>query len=407
MLDNKTTTLAPRVTRLRRSPTAAISERIRALRSEGRQVDNLGEGELDFETPQHIRNAAHDAIEAGDTKYTAVGGTPALKAAIIRKLEVENGLTYKHSEVIAGCGAKSLILNAMLATLCEGDEVIVPAPYWVSYPDMVSLADGKPVIVNCEENASWKLRPEALEAAIGPRTRWVILNSPNNPTGAVYGAEEYADLAGVLLRHPQVMVLADDIYELLRFDRSYVALPQIEPRLKSRTLLVNGVSKSYSMTGWRIGYAAGPQTLIGAMEVLQSQSTSNPTSISQAAAARALEAGTGFVGDWISTLRSRRDIVISALNATPGFRCSEPEGAFYVFVNVAGLLGCRTPAGKLIENDLDVATYLLNEAGVGVVHGAAFGMSPYVRIAYAIDTDVLRAACDRIRKACETLVRLS
>jgi aspartate aminotransferase len=404
MPDDFATTLSPRVARLRRSPTAAISERLRALRAEGRMVDNLGEGELDFETPPHIRKAAHDAIDAGDTKYTAVGGTPALKAAIVRKFKVENGLDYDHGEVIAGTGAKSLILNAMLATLSDGDEVVVPAPYWVSYPDMVSLADGTPVVVKCEENARWKLRPETLEAAIGPKTRWLILNSPNNPTGAVYGAEEFSALARVLLCHPHVMVLADDIYEHLRFEGPYVAITQIEARLKSRTLLVNGVSKGYSMTGWRVGYAAGPERLIAAMEVLQSQSTSNPTSISQAAAAHALEAGTGFIDDWVKTLRVRRDIVVSSFNRTPGLRAAVPEGAFYVFANVAGLLGCKTPAGKLIESDLDVATYLLDEAGVGVVHGAAFGASPYIRVAYALDTDVLRAACVRIRKACEALV---
>lgn len=406
MIEDAAIILAPRVTRLRHSPTAAISDRIRALRAEGRMVDNLGEGELDFDTPQHIRDAAHDAIESGETKYTAVGGTPTLKAAIIRKFEGENGLSYRPEEIIAGSGAKSLILNALMATLSVDDEVVVPAPYWVSYPDMVALADGRPLIVGCEENAGWKLSPEALEAAISPKTRWLILNSPNNPTGAVYDPNELQALAAVLLRHPHVMVLADDIYEHLRFGLPSVALPRIEPRLKSRTLLVNGVSKAYSMTGWRIGYAAGPQKLIFAMEVLQSQSTSNPSSISQAAAARALDAGAGFMEDWIAILRTRRDIVLSILGAAPGLRCATPEGAFYAFVNVAGLLGCTTPAGTPIRNDLDVATYLLDEAGVGVVHGAAFGASPYIRIAYAVDTDTLRAACARIFSACVELTNV-
>ncbi len=403
MPDDTAIDLAPRVTRLSRSATAAISDRIRELRAAGRPVDNLGEGELDFDTPAHIREAGHRAIDGGQTKYTAVAGTPELKRAIAAKFRTENGLDYRPSEVIAGSGAKSLILNGLLATVREGDEVIVPAPYWVSYPDMVKLADGTPRIVACEENAGWKLRPEALQAAMGPRTRWLVLNSPGNPTGAVYSAAELRALADVLVHHPHVMVMADDIYEHMRFGAPFATLPQVEPRLKGRTLVVNGVSKAYSMTGWRIGYAAGPEALIGAMETLQSQSTSNPSSISQAAAVAALEAGTGFMAGWIDTLRERRDIVVSTLDATPGLRCATPEGAFYAFVNCAGLLGRVTPEGRVIESDLDVATFLLDHAGVGVVHGAAFGASPYFRVAYALDTDVLRAACRRMSEACRML----
>lgn len=395
--------LSPRMTRIRPSPTSEISERIRRLRVEGREVINLGEGELDFDTPDHIKDAAHRAIDAGDTKYTSVGGTAALKAAIIGKLARENGVHYETSEVIAGTGAKSLIYNALLATVGPGDEVIVPAPYWVSYPDMVGVAEGEARIVACGENAGWKLSPAALAAAITPRTRWLILNSPNNPTGAVYSGSELRMLADILLAHRQVLVLSDDIYEHIRYGVAFATLPQVEPRLRDRVLLVNGVSKAYSMTGWRIGFAAGPTELIAAMEALQSQSTSNAASISQAAAVSALAAGTDFIGSRIATLCHRRDLALALLEQAPGLRCARPEGAFYLFVNCAGLFGHVRPDGTRIESDLDVANYLIEEAGVGVVHGAAFGMPGYFRLAYAVETDVLHKACEAIRAACGRL----
>jgi aspartate aminotransferase len=404
MADCQLFTLAPRVAQLRRSPTAAISDRIRELTETGRTVVNLGEGELDFDTPAHIKDAAHRAIERGATKYTSVAGTRELKQAIVRKFEQENGIAYRTTEVIAGPGAKSLILNALLATVSEGDEVIVPAPYWVSYPDMVAFAGGTPRIVPCSEHAGWKLSAEILAEAITPRTKWLILNSPNNPTGATYSAADLKKLADVLLKHPHVLVLSDDIYEHILYDCPFATLVQVEPGLRERTLVVNGVSKAYSMTGWRLGFAAGPQKLVDALEILQSQSTSNPSSISQAAAAHALEAGTDFMDQWRDVLRIRRDVVVSTLSQTPGLRVAAPEGAFYAFINCAGLLGAVRHDGLLIESDFDVTNYLLDEAGVGVVHGAAFGASPYFRVAYAIDTDVLCRACDAIQAACIRLV---
>ncbi|MBH0237622.1 pyridoxal phosphate-dependent aminotransferase [Methylobrevis albus] len=399
-------TLAPRMRRVRPSPTAAISDKVRALTAAGHAVVNLGEGELDFATPPHVCAAAVAAIAAGDTKYTAVAGTAALKAAIAAKFARENGLAYDADEIIAGAGAKQLIFNALLATVAAGDEVIVPAPYWVSYPDMVALAEGEPVIVPCRAEDGWKLTPAALLAAIGPRTRWLLLNSPNNPTGAVYSEAELRGLADVLLDHPDVLLLADDIYEHVRYGYAPFATPAaVEPRLRPRTLTVNGVSKGYSMTGWRIGYAAGPAWLIGAMQTLQSQSTSNAASISQAAAVAALEGGLDFMDDWRARLAVRRDIALRAIARIDGLSCPAPEGAFYAFADCSGLIGRRTPAGRVLASDLDVAEYFLDAAHVGVVHGAAFGASPYLRIAYAVDDAVLADAMDRIAVACARLGR--
>ncbi|MBD1552935.1 pyridoxal phosphate-dependent aminotransferase [Pseudomonas typographi] len=395
--------LAQRMRRVRPSPTAEISDKVRALTAQGHRVINLGEGELDFATPAPIAEAGVRAIRAGMTKYTAVPGTPQLKQAIIDKFARDNGLAYQPCEVIAGAGAKQLIFNAFLATLDAGSEVIIPAPYWVSYPDMVALAEGVPRIVECAEAEGWKLSPAKLEAAITPRTRWVILNSPNNPTGAVYSAAELKALTDVLLRHPHVAVLADDIYEHTRYVAAFATPAQVEPRLKSRTLTVNGVSKAFSMTGWRIGYAAGPQWLIDAMGVLQSQSTSNPSSISQAAAVAALEGGTGFIKDWLGLLGERRDRVLQMVQAVAGMSAASPEGAFYVFVNCAGLLGGRTASGTVIDSDLNLANYLLDTAHVGTVHGSAFGAPGYLRIAYAVDMPVLDEACTRIAQACAAL----
>ena len=389
---------------VRASPTAEISDKVRQLTAAGHPVINLGEGELDFDTPLHIREAGISAISTGETKYTAVTGTAALKAAIIYKFRSENGLAYEPKEVIAGAGAKQLIFNALLATVGLGDEVIVPAPYWVSYPDMVRLAEGEPSIVACSEADGWKLTPLALERAISPRTRWIILNSPNNPTGAVYSHEEMKALTDVLVRHPHVLVMSDDIYEHIRYEPEFSTPVAVEPLLRDRTLVVNGVSKGYSMTGWRIGYAAGPGWLIDAMGVLQSQSTSNPSSISQAAAVAALRGGTQFIADWCVELAARRDIVLKYVAEIGGMQCPMPGGAFYAFINCQALLGRRSPDGTVISSDFDLATYLLERAHVGVIHGSAFGAPGYLRISYAIDRTTLEEACRRIKTAIGDLV---
>ena len=396
--------LAPRMSNMRPSATAAVSDRARTLAESGRSIINLGEGELDFDTPDHIKEFAIQAIRNGETKYTAVAGTKAIKQAIINKFRAENGLSFTAAEVIAGTGAKQLIFNALLATVSAGDEVIVPAPYWVSYPDMVGLTGGAARIVVCEENYGWKLRPEILEAAITPATKWLLLNSPGNPSGAIYQREELNALAEILLRHERVMILSDDIYEHIRFEGVFHTLAAVEPRLKDRILTVNGVSKSYSMTGWRIGYAGGPAWLINAMQTLQSQSTSNPSSISQAAAVGALCGGKEFLLDWVSLLRERRDMGVRILEHAPGLRCLVPEGAFYLFVSCSGLVGKRAQNGAMINSDIDFAAYLLDEAGVAVVPGSAFGIPFYFRVAFGVDTRQLKLACQRIVEACAKLV---
>src|SRR5688572_8686314 len=378
--------LAPRLRRVRPSPTAAISDQVRALSAAGTDVINLGEGELDFDTPAHIKQAGIDAIVQGDTKYTAVAGTAALKHAIMTKFNRENRISYRPDEVIAGSGAKQLIFNALLATVSSGDQVIIPAPYWVSYPDMVALAEGEPRIVHCLESDGWKLQPEVLAAAITPKTRWVILNSPNNPTGAVYSADELHALAAVLLEHPQVLVMADDIYEQICFVPGiFATLAEVEPRLKERILTVNGLSKSYSFTTWRLGYAGGPAWLISAMQILQSQSTSNPSSISQAATVAALEQGNAFIADWIDILTHRRTLIMNCVNAIDGLSAETPPGAFYVFANCQGMSGKTTPSGDILRTDEDFAAYLLKSGHVATLQGSAFGAPGYLRIAYAID----------------------
>ncbi|WP_119255045.1 pyridoxal phosphate-dependent aminotransferase [Shinella zoogloeoides] len=394
--------LSPRMAVVGASPTAEISNKLRALAARGADVINLGEGELDFATPPHVCEAGIQAIRDGDTKYTAVSGTAALKAAIARKFERENGLRYAPSEIIAGTGAKQLIFNAFLATLGEGDEVIVPAPYWVSYPDMIRLAGAKPVIVPCHARDGWKLTPKALAAALTPRTRWVILNSPNNPTGAVYGRSELSALEEVLAGH-DALVMADDIYEHIVHDGSFVAPAAAMPRLAGRVLTINGVSKGYSMTGWRLGYAGGPEWLIRAMDVLQSQSTSNPSTISQAATIAALDGDLSFLDGWKRTLLTRREQVLSAIAAISGLSALPTPGAFYVFADCTGLFGRRTPAGTVLASDLDVAGYLLEEAHVGMVHGSAFGMPGHLRIAYAIDDGRLAEALSRVAAALDGL----
>lgn len=395
--------LAPRMSRVRPSPTAVISDKVRALLAQGKPVINLGEGELHFDTPAHIKRAGIAAIERGDTKYTAVAGTAELLTAIVNKFARENGIQYSMQEVIAGTGAKQLIFNALLATIAPGDEVLICAPYWVSYPDMVALADGTTRVLQGSPEHSWKLQPDELRAAIGPRTRWVILNSPNNPTGAVYTREELRALADVLLEHEHVLLMADDIYEHVRYGGAFHTPVQVEPRLRERTLTVNGVSKVYSMTGWRIGYAGGPAWLIRAMQTLQSQSTSNPSTISQAATLAALEGGTEFLVEWLAELRQSRDLVVETVGRCQGLRCEAADGAFYAFVDCSAAIGAATPDGQVIATDLDFANYLLEAAHVGVVHGSAFGVDNHFRIAYAVPMPTLREACRRIEAACAAL----
>jgi aspartate aminotransferase len=396
--------LAASLKRIKPSPTIAVTNLARELQAAGRDVIGLGAGEPDFDTPDHIKEAAIQAIRDGQTKYTAVDGTPALKRAIAAKFARENGLAYDPAEITVGTGGKQVLYNALMATLDPGDEVVIPAPYWVSYPDMALLAGGEPVFVSCPEQTGFKLRPEDLDEAIGPKTKWVILNSPNNPTGAAYTEAELKDLTEVLVRHPQVWLMTDDMYEHLVYDGFRFTTPaQVEPRLKDRTLTVNGVSKAYAMTGWRIGYAGGPKELIRAMGMIQSQSTSNPSSISQAAALAALTGDLGFLAERNEIYRQRRDLVVERLNRAPGLRCHRPEGAFYVYPSCAGVIGRRTPKGVSLHTSEDFARELLNEEGVAVVHGSAFGLDPYFRISYATSTELLEEACTRIIRFCEGL----
>ncbi len=396
--------LAARLGRIKPSPTIAVTTKAAELKAAGKDVIGLGAGEPDFDTPAHVRQAAIAAIERGDTKYTPVGGTPALKKAIIEKFRRENGLEYAANQIVAGCGAKQIIFNALLATVEEGDEVIIPAPYWVSYPDMVLFAGGTPVCVTCPQSQGFKLTPESLAAAITPRTKWLVLNSPSNPTGAAYSEDELRGLADVLLAHPQVHVLADDIYEHIVYDGfAFRTLAQVEPRLYGRTLTVNGVSKAFSMTGWRIGYAAGEKSLIAAITDIQSQSTSNPCSISQAASAAALSGPMDFMAGWVASFAQRRGKVVAALNAAPGLRCSTPQGAFYLFVQCSDLFGRATPLGKRIKDSAGFCEYLLEDALVAAVAGSAFGLEGYFRISYATSQNLLDHACARIQEACAKL----
>ena len=396
--------LADSLSRVKPSPTIAVTSKARDLKAAGRDVIGLGAGEPDFDTPDFVKDAAIAAIRAGETKYTAVDGTPALKQAIVEKFARENGLCYTADHVSVGTGGKQVLYNALAATLNPGDEVVVPAPYWVSYPDMVLLCGGEPVAVECPSQAGFKLQPDDLEKAITPKTKWLILNSPSNPTGSAYTADELAALAAVLRRHPQVHVMTDDMYEHLVYGGfTFTTFAQVAPDLYDRTLTVNGVSKAYAMTGWRIGYAGGPKELIKAMAKIQSQSTSNPSSVSQAAAAAALTGPQGFMAERVAVFQDRRDMVVEMLNGAQGIRCSVPDGAFYVYPSCAGMIGRRTPAGAVLETDEDVATYLLEAEGVAVVHGAAFGLSPFFRISYATSTELLRDACTRIQRACAAL----
>lgn len=396
--------LANRLSRIKPSATLAVTAKAKELKAAGKDIIGLGAGEPDFDTPDFIKDAAKAALDAGDTKYTNVDGTPALKEAIAKKFKRDNGLDYAANEITVGTGGKQVLYNALMATLNAGDEVIIPAPYWVSYPDMVLLAEGEPVIVDCPAETDFKMSGAQLEAAITPKTKWVILNSPSNPTGAGYTREDMKALTDVLVKHPHVWVLTDDMYEHLVYDGFKFCTPaEVEPSLKDRTLTVNGVSKAYSMTGWRIGFAGGPAELIKAMGKIQGQSTSNPSSISQAAAAAALNGDQSFMTPWIEAFKSRRNMVVEMLNECDGIDCPNPEGAFYVYPSCAGLVGKKTPEGKVIETDEDFVSYLLESEGVACVHGAAFGLSPHFRISYATSEESLREACGRIKKACSAL----
>jgi len=396
--------IAARVQRIKPSPSSAAADRAAELRREGKTIVNLVVGEPDFDTPAHIREAAIEAMARGETRYTQTAGTPALRAAIAQKLQRENGLSYDPKHIIVTCGAKHAIFNALAVTVEPGDEVLIPAPYWVSYPDMTLACDGTPVVVPCTEADSFKLTPAVLEKAITPRTRWLIINSPTNPTGASYSTAELRALANVLLRHPHVLVMMDDIYEHIRFE---AGAPQhllaIEPQLSSRTLVINGVSKTYAMTGWRIGYVAGPADLIGALETLQSQSTSNACSISQAAALAALTGDQTFVQQSVRIYKERRDHALKALNAIPGISCKTPGGAFYLYVNCSGMIGRTTPDGKSLDNDVDVVLYLLEHAGVALIAGTAYGVSPFFRMSIATRIEIIDEGCRKIAAAVAAL----
>ncbi|MGB0533454.1 MAG: pyridoxal phosphate-dependent aminotransferase [Paracoccaceae bacterium] len=391
--------------RVKPSPTIAMTTLAQELKAQGRDIISLSAGEPDFDTPEHIKQAAAAAIAAGKTKYTAPDGMPELKQAICKKFSRENALEYHPSQISVGTGGKQTLFNALMATLNAGDEVIIPAPYWVSYPDMVLLAGGTPVIVATDVKDNYKLTAEALRAAITANTKWFIFNSPSNPTGAGYSAPELKALTDVLLDFPDVMVMSDDMYEHLTYDGfQFVSPAQVEPRLYARTLTCNGVSKAYAMTGWRIGYAAGPEALIAAMRKVQSQTTSNPCSISQWAALEALEGPQAFLQDNQTLFKGRRDLVVAGLNAIDGITCPIPEGAFYVYPSIAGLIGKTTPGGKVLATDEDFAIALLEDTGVAAVFGAAFGLSPNFRISYATSENQLSEACTRIAQFCERLI---
>ena len=396
--------LSARLDRIKPSATLVVTAKAAELKAAGRDIIGLGAGEPDFDTPEHIKEASYKAIAEGQTKYTAVDGTPAMKDAICEKFKRENGLEYARDQITVSNGGKHVIFNALMATLDPGDEVVIPAPYWVSYPDMVQLAEGTPVVVDCPQEADFKLKPEQLEAAIGPMTKWLIMNSPSNPTGAAYSEGELKALGEVLVRNPHVWVLTDDIYEHLVYDGfKFYTFAQAVPEIFERTLTMNGVSKAYAMTGWRIGYAGGPRDLIKAMAKIQSQSTSNPSSVSQAAAVQALTGPQDYIAESNVVFRDRRDLVVSMLNQASGLSCPKPEGAFYVYPSCAGLIGKSTPDGTNIGTSEDFASYLLDSEGVAVVHGAAFGLDPHFRISYATSTEALQEACERIQRACASL----
>lgn len=395
---------ASRVTRIKSSPSVAAAARVRSLKAEGRRILDLTVGEPDFDTPQHIKDAAVVAIARGETKYTSVTGTPELQAAILQALERKTGQQYTDTEITIGGGGKQVIFTAFMATLDAGDEVVIPAPYWVSYPDMVLANEGTPVIVPCGDETGFKLTPEALAAALTDKTKWIILNTPSNPTGAVYSRAELAGLAAVLADHPSVYVLTDEIYDEINFGAEPItSLVAVAPELKDRVLVTNGVSKAYAMTGWRLGYAGGPAPLVAAINKLQSQMSSCPSSVSQAAAAAALSGDQAFVRASVEVYRERRDAAVAGLNAVEGLHCATPDGAFYAYVNCGGVIGKTTPEGKQIADDEDFTFYLLEEASVAVIQGSAYGLSPYFRISYATGLPVIEESIAAIEKAVRAL----
>jgi aspartate aminotransferase len=396
--------LSASLDRIKPSPTIAVSTKAQELKAAGKDVIGLGAGEPDFDTPDNIKEAAIKAIWDGQTKYTAVDGTPACKAAIVEKFKRENGLEFTTSQITVNSGGKHTIYNAMVATLNPGDEVVIPAPYWVSYPDITLLAGGTPVFVPSSIKTGFKMTPEALDAAITPKTKWLIFNSPSNPSGAAYTEDEIKALGEVLKRHEHVWIFADDIYEHITYEGFvFKSFAQVVPELAHRTLTMNGVAKAYAMTGWRIGYAGGDTKLIKAMAKVQSQSTSNPCSISMAATVEALLGPQDFLAKRASVFQTRRDLVVGMLNEAEGITCPTPEGAFYVYPSIAGCIGKKTPGGKVIETDEDFVTYILEDYGIAAVHGEAFGLSPHFRVSYATSTEALTTACTRIQEACARL----
>jgi aspartate aminotransferase len=396
--------IATRLNRIKPSPSSMASQRARELRAAGRDIIGLTSGEPDFDTPPNVCEAVVRAMAASKTKYTDVGGTPEVKAAIIEKFRRDNGLAYAPNEVIVGTGGKQVIFNALMSTLEPGDEVIIPAPYWVSYPDITLLAEGRPVVVTCRPEDGFKLRPEALDEAITLKTRWLVLNAPNNPSGATYTRDELRALADVLLRHPHVWIMTDDIYEHILYDgRRFFTIAEVEPALKERTLTINGVSKAYAMTGWRIGYGGAPAELVKAMTKLQSQSTSNACSISQAAAEEALNGPQDFIPERARIFETRRDKVVVAVNRIPGLHCHAPEGAFYIYASCADIIGKKTPDGQVIGSDADFVMYLLESQNLALLQGEAYGLSPFFRISFATSMQTLEEGCTRLRLACEAL----
>ena len=399
------TELSDNISRIKPSATMAVTNKARELKAAGKDIIGLGAGEPDFDTPENIKTAAINAINDGDTKYTAVDGTPSLKKAIIEKFKRENNLDYLADQISVGTGGKQIIFNALLATVNPGDEVIIPAPYWVSYPDIVDFAGGESIIVKCNETSNFKITAEQLEENINENTKWFILNSPSNPTGSCYTESELSEISKVIEKFPHVNVMTDDIYEHLVYDDFvFKTISEVNPNIKNQTLTINGVSKAYAMTGWRIGYAAGEQKLIKAMGKLQSQSTSNPSSVSQAAAVEALNGDQSFLKTRAEVFKKRRDYVVNALNKIDGVSCEMPEGAFYVFPNCSGIIGKKTKNGKILDNDEDVVTALLEDAGVAVVQGSAFGLEGYFRISYATSDELLSRACNRISEFCSELL---
>ena len=398
------TLIAERMSLIKPSPTMAVTKMAAEMKAAGQDIIGLGAGEPDFDTPDHIKNAAIEAIKNGETKYTAVDGTPALKKAIAKKFYKDNSIKYNIDEIIVSVGGKQVLYNALMSSINPGDEVIIPSPFWVSYPDMVSLAGGVPIIVEGKEKNNFKIQPEDIRDKISTKTKWIIINSPSNPTGSSYSAEELRDIGNLLLEYENIFVMSDDIYEKIIYDDfKFFSLAEVVPELKDRILTVNGVSKAYAMTGWRIGYAGGPKHLITAMSKLQSQSTSNPSSISQAAALAALEGPEEFLLERNERFKNRRDMVVKMLNECNGLSCIKPSGAFYVYPSCSGIIGKSSKEGKLIENSIDFSSYLLESVGVAVVPGSAFGADPFFRISYATSDSILEEACNRIKKACEQL----